>query len=1177
MFQSNKVKDHLHQAFDDEENTLDAGVRLTATATTTTTTGSGKYRRIWRRIIGCVAAKKIRSHDQDSPQPLQSPCPQEPVPIGSKQTQHVIETSSVDCREKKEADEGRNRVIHQESPQPSPSSTIPCAPCPEEPAPIDTKQSQHVIEMTSVDREKKEADEGRNRVIHQESPQLSPSSTIPCAPCPQEPAPIDTKQSQHVIEMTSVDREKKEADEDQKKVAQIVKQNNLNSLKKLGGVDRVARLLGSNLKEGIHGSQDQQVHLIINDKLHLGKGFLYFFLRACNRWTIFLLLVAAGIAFAIDIKEGHGLRNGLQDWVPVLVTVVLLVTFSLVGDLYRERQRAKKVLKNIRKLKVNVVRSGQPRLIDISDVLEGDIVSLKMDDCIPADGLIVQGENLVVDEVFNSKINCDQNPFLFSCSKVVKGHGTMLVTSVGNNTAMGEELSLHMAHDPNYEKTLLQARIEKAIDYGEIFALCVTVLINLVLLIRLLCGKHSNSILSPDLKGNVSVDRLMNIFERISLKSQGNIGNLTSALTTIVIGLQHGMPLVITASLNHWNKKVQINGVELRNSSACGIMGLATIFCIDVTGGWMCKQVEANNFFVGEKDICKGVDSETSQIVVEALHQGIGVSLHVREFTVIPTTNSLSSLLESKCGLNMEDFAQSFEILECTKLSSIKKASGVLMRRNGNDEKIQHLHWCGAASTILEMCSHYYDCGGQTHAMEDKKKKFEEMIKDMEDGGLRPIAFAYKQIEDQGLIEEGLNLLALVGLKYPCQEGIKSMVKELRSAGVCVKLVSGDELSAGRAIACELEIFTPGSNDVALNSEEIRELISSGRMDKLDVVTVIGSCYPKDKLWVIQQLQKEDNPVVFFGGLTTTDTLALKEADVGITVRDWSTECARMSSDIIVQDFGSLLRISNIGRNVNYNIEKLVQLLVTACFSGFITNLIITLFSGASPITGLEMFWVNLILCLTGSQVLLMELKSQHKPAKRTRPLITKAVWGNIAVQVIYQVSVLLIFQFKGETLFSMSDDDVQKTMIFNMYSLCQIFNLFNAIHQVKKEVLLKVIVRSYCFLIILAAVMAAHVLMIEYSGIVTNFVKLNAVQWAFCCIIAALSWGYHLALKWLPHIFEKCYSFVSTSVDSNYGFSNRRRRYYVSHFGVPFSMFLLYASGVFIIVKQYGILPVAL
>lgn len=839
-----------------------------------------------------------------------------------------------------------------------------------------------------------------------------------------------------------------------------------------------------------------------NDNLDLGKGFFYFFLRAPNRWTILLLLVAAGLAFAIDIKALHGLKRW-QDGGPILITVVLLVTFSLVGNFYHERKRVKKVLKNIREFEVTVVRSGKPRSIAISDVVKGDIVRLKKNDRIPADGLFVQGKNFEVDEVFNSKISCDQNPFLFSCSKVVEleGQGTMLVTSVGKNTAMGEALSL----EPN-EKTLLQARIEKAIDFGEMFALCATVLINLVLLIRFLCRKHNDSKLSPELKGNVSVDRLMNIFERISLKSLGKIGNLTSALTAVVIGLQHGMPLAITASLHHWNKKVKTNGVELRNSSACGIMGLATIFCIDATGGrLMCNPVEVYNFFVGEKDICKGVNSETNQVVVEALHQGIGVSVLVPGFTVIPTINSLISLLESKWDLNMEAFDQSFEILEYTKLSFIKKASGVLMRRKGNDEKFQHLHWCGAASTILEMCSHYYDCGGQTHAMEGTKRKFEQMIKDMEDGGLRPIAFACKQIEDQTLIEEGLNLLALVGLKYPCQERIKSVVESLIFAGACVKLVSEDELSAGRAIACELGIFTPGSNDVALNGEEIREPIRSGMMDKLDLGTVIGSCYPEDKLWMIHEWQKKGNTVVFIGGLTTADTLALKEADVGLTIRTWSTEFSRESSDIIVKDFGSLVDILKLGRYANYNIEEFIQLLVTPCFSGFMMNLITTLFSGASPITGPEMLWVNCIMCLIGSQVLLMELKSQ-------------------------------------KTMFSLNDD-VQKTMIFNMFSLCQIINLFNAIDLVKNEVL-KVVVRSYGFLVSLTVVMTLQVAVIDYSGIVTNFVRLNAVQWASCGIVAALSWGFDLALKSLPDMFKKCYSLVSISVDSNYGFSNRMPRH---------------------------------
>jgi Ca2+-transporting ATPase len=908
---------------------------------------------------------------------------------------------------------------------------------------------------------------------------------------------------------------------------------------------------------------DQQVHWNTNNNSDGEKVFFYFFLQACDKWTIFLLLVSAGFAFAIDITE-HGLEDGWHDGVAILVAVVLLVAFPSVGNFHHERKRVKKMLKNIRKLEVNVVRSGKRRWIAISDVVVGDVVHLKKDDRIPADGLFVQGENLVVDEVFNSKIDSEQNPFLVSGSKVVEGRCTMLVTPVAddNNTAKS-------SHYPN-KKTLLQARIAEPNGYNEMFALCVTLLIALVLLIRLLCGKHNNSNDLPELKGNVSVGMMMKIVEKISLKSQGKIWILTSALSAMVIGIQHGMPFVITVSLNCWNKKVQRYGAEPRNLSACGTMGHVTVICIDATGGLMCNQVEVNKFFVGEKDISNGaVDSETSQVVVEALHQGVfGVSVLVPEITV-PTINSLISVLESKWGPNMNVLDQSFDILDQhTKLSSIKKASGVLMRRKGNDEKIHHLHWFGDASTILEMCSHYYDCRGQTHAMESKKRKFEQIIKDMEYGGLGPIAFAYKQIEDQEVVEEGLNLLALVGV-----EEITSVVNNFVSAGVGVKLISEDELSAVTPIAFEIEIFDPaGSNHVAHKAEEIRELISSGRMEKLDLVTVIGSCLPEDKLWIIQQLQKEGHIVAFFGGLTTRDTLPLKEADVGITAQRRSTELAREISDITVKYFGSLSHILKFGRCSYHNIQKFIQLQLTTCISGFTIALVTTMVSGASRITGFEMFWVHLVMYLVGSPVLLMELKTQEalltqKPAKGS--LLTKAIWGNIAAQVIYQVSVLLVFQFKGFSTIV----DVPKTMIFNMFCLCQIFNQFNAMDIVKKDVL-KVVVRSYWFLVTLAAVMTMQVLVIEYSGVVTNFVRLNAVQWASCYIVAALP----LALKSLGDSFKTWYSLVSRSADhSNDGFSNRMPRPYVSHFGVPFFMLLFPAlPGLFAIVNLYENLPVA-
>jgi magnesium-transporting ATPase (P-type) len=169
------------------------------------------------------------------------------------------------------------------------------------------------------------------------------------------------------------------------------------------------------------------------------------------------------------------------------------------------------------------------------------------------------------------------------------------------------------------------------------------------------------------------------------------------------------------------------------------------------------------------------------------------------------------------------------------------------------------------------------------------------------------------------------------------------------------------------------------SNHVALKAEEIRELISSERMEKLDLVTV-----------------------AFFGGLTTRDILPLKEADVGITARRLSTELARESSDNTVKYFGSLSHILKFGRCSYHNIQKFIQLQLTTCISGFTIALVTTVVSGASPITGFEMFWVNWVMYLMGTPVLLMELKTQEalltqKPAKGS--LLTKAMWETLQLK----------------------------------------------------------------------------------------------------------------------------------------------------------------------------------
>lgn len=866
-------------------------------------------------------------------------------------------------------------------------------------------------------------------------------------------------------------------------------------------------------------------------------------MKACGSCTNVLLLASTVLSFVTGIIE-KGRKDGWHDGVAILVALVLLVAFPSAGNYRHERKMAKKKLKNMEKLEVLIERGKNSQWISISKVVVGNIVLLKEGDRVPADGLLVSREDLAVDEVLKSKINHKRNPFLFSGSKVIKGRGRMLVTSVGDNTAMGKPLSL-VTDQPN-EKTVFQGRIEKPSIYMDMIALCVTVLISLVVLIRLLHGNHSNSNGLPELKGNVSVDTMTKIFEKIALKSKGKIWILTSALTSVVIGIQHGVPFVITVSLCCWKEKVQLSWAHPQNLLACGTMGLVTVIYIDATGGLMCEPVEVSKVFVGEKDI----KNDGDQYVLEALRQGIDVSLCVSEISVSPTNALLISWAKKKCSSDVH-LPSYFEILDHK--SCIKKGSGALMRKKDEDEKIMHLHWDGAASAILEMCSHYYDSNGESHAIEGQKKEFKKMIKKMEDDGLIPIAFAYRKIEVQELKEDGLSLLAIVGLKYPCQEEFKSVVQTLRNAGVRVKLVSDDELSVVRAMAFELGIISPGSTGVALKGEDIRKLKTREEMEELDRATVVGSCLPEHKVCMIQCSKQKGHIVAFVGGSTTIDILALKEADVGIIEETQSTILVKEFSDITLKGYRSLVPVLKFGRCCYHNIQKFIQLQLTACLSGLLISLVMTMVRGESPITGLELMWMNLVLCLLGGLVMKMELKSEelltNQPAKRTQSLLTKAVWVNIAIQASYQASILLLFQLKGQAITDMNDA-VRKTMVFNTFILCQIFNQFNAMDLVKWEVFW-VFLQNYSLLLTLTDVIVMQAVLIHYLGSITQFEKLNAVQWTCCFLVAALP----LALRWLAtgirSLFLSSFAMPLT---------NGMPSPYVSYLGVPFFTILLLA-----------------
>ncbi|XP_048435219.1 calcium-transporting ATPase 12, plasma membrane-type [Pyrus x bretschneideri] len=420
-------------------------------------------------------------------------------------------------------------------------------------------------------------------------------------------------------------------------VARIVREKDLNSLRGLGGVDGILPLLRPQFEDGaVDGGQNPQGWNVTKSPVD-AKGFLYFLFEACNQYTIFFLLLSAGLSFAIEFMS-QGVKYGWHDGVGILIAALLLIAFPSVGKYRYQRKLARKHLRYRSNLMVNVERSStETTPITISGVVVGDIVHLQEGDRVPADGLFIDhGEELVLDEVLRPKIDCENNPFVFSGSIVVKGRGRMIVTSISANTAFAEVLSLVADHNPK-EKTLLQALMDKPNACMDYLACCVSILIAIVMLIRLLVfRKHENYNERPELKGQVSMNLVMRTIEKIFLKPQGKVSILASVLATAVIGIQHGMPFVIAVALFQWSNKAAKNQAVPQNLSACVTMGLINVICIETTAELMCNPTEVKEVWIGEEDLSIGeVNSETDQ-VLEALHQGISA-------TASPTNDLLIS------------------------------------------------------------------------------------------------------------------------------------------------------------------------------------------------------------------------------------------------------------------------------------------------------------------------------------------------------------------------------------------------------------------------------------------------------------------------------------------------------------------------------------------------------
>ncbi|KAK8339730.1 hypothetical protein V6Z11_A08G055300 [Gossypium hirsutum] len=943
----------------------------------------------------------------------------------------------------------------------------------------------------------------------------------------------------------------------QKRLVKTVKEKDLVSLNHLGGVDGVVDALCTNSEHGIRDDEQEVIkrqEMFGFNKYHKPppKGLLYFVLEAFKDTTILILLVCATLSLGFGIKE-HGAEEGWYEGGSIFVAVFLVIVVSALSN-FRQETQFDKLSKISNNIKVEVVRSGRRQQISIFDLVAGDVVFLKIGDQIPADGLFLDGHSLQVDESSMTgesdhvEVDACRNPFLSSGSKVVDGYARMLVASVGMDTAWGEMMS-SITSDKN-ERTPLQARLDKLTSSIGKVGLAVAFLVLAVLLIRYFTGNTEDDNGQTEYRGSeTDVDDILNAVVRI----------VAAAVTIVVVAIPEGLPLAVTLTLAYSMKRMMADQAMVRKLSACETMGSATIICTDKTGTLTLNQMKVTQFWLSQESVEEDLAKEIAPSVLELFYQGVGlnttgsvckpVSGSLPEFSGSPTEKAILSWAVLGLGMDMEKLKQQYSILHVETFNSEKKRSGVSVQRKA-DEMVD-IHWKGAAEMIVAMCSQYYESNGIIRSMsEDGRERIETIIQSMAASSLRCIAFAHKQVlkgetedgDDQSgktnrrLKEDGLTLLGIVGLKDPCRPGVKKAVQACQSAGVGVKMITGDNIFTAKAIATECGILGPdyqqGSGEV-VEGTEFRNYAPDERMEKVEKIRVMARSSPFDKLLMVQCL-KQKGHVVAVTGDGTNDAPALKEADIGLSMGIQGTEVAKESSDIVILDdnFSSVATVLRWGRCVYNNIQKFIQFQLTVNVAALVINFIAAVSAGEVPLTTVQLLWVNLIMDTLGALALATDRPTnelmEKPPVGRTEPLITNIMWRNLLAQALYQIAILLILQFRGESIVNVPET-VKDTLIFNTFVLCQVFNEFNA-RKLEKQNVFEGILKNRLFLGIIGVTIVLQVVMVEFLKKFADTEQLKLWQWGVCILLAAFSWPIAWFVKLIPVSNTPFFSYLKRS-----------------------------------------------
>lgn len=739
---------------------------------------------------------------------------------------------------------------------------------------------------------------------------------------------------------------------------------------------------------------------------------------------------------------------------------------------------------------VTVIRNGKIKEIPRKDIVVGDIVILNTGEEVPADGVLVEAVSLQVNEStltgelmvnkttdeahFDEEATYPSNSVMRGTT-ITDGHGIMRVERVGDATEIGKVA--RQSTEQSQEQTPLNIQLTK--------------LANLI-------GKAGFTIAALTFIIFTSKDLYLTVTEVTDWHQWLEIARIVlkyfmMAVTLIVVAVPEGLPMSVTLSLALNMRRMLKTNNLVRKMHACETMGAITVICTDKTGTLTQNLMQVYEAQVDESQpelIAEGIAANSTAFLEEKVEgekpSGVGN----------PTEIALLLWLNGK-GQNYMKLREEAKVVNQLTFSTERKYMATLVDSPIQKKRILYIK--GAPEIVMGKCNL------------DKAQidKYNEQLLAYQNKAMRTLGIAYKVISENAsddctelVGEGGMIFLGIFAISDPIRPDVPDAVKKCQSAGIGVKIVTGDTPGTATEIARQIGLWQPEDTERnRITGVEFAALSDEEALERVLDLKVMSRARPMDKQRLVQLLQQK-GAVVAVTGDGTNDAPALNHAQVGLSMGT-GTSVAKEASDITLLDdsFHSIATAVMWGRSLYKNIQRFIVFQLTINVVALLSVLLGAFFGTALPLTVTQMLWVNLIMDTFAAMALASISPSMdvmnEKPRRRTDFIITPAMRNNIFGVGLGFLAILmgLLVYFKN---LPGGMDTHHLTVFFTIFVMLQFWNLFNASVFGTNHSIFKDASHALGMLSVAIIILVGQILIVSFGGKVFRTEPLPLNEWLY-------------------------------------------------------------------------------